>query len=359
MSVFLFVLDGLGVFNENSLSTYQNLTKKISINNSQINFLLNAGLNRALTGKYNLLFPKYCYAGSLEGHREMFDYYSNEEYTICDGGLSKEILDDLYIETRIKCIGNIKGRGRDLIPVLSKNKDQKSVILYIGIDSTISLAYDVKEFRFSDIVSYANKLLRMLHDKKINIRKLIIRGYINHFSDLRVRKEIFKKVDFDEKLSKLGFSKCFVNPKVQDILCLSGPEIIHANCDNECYNYILSKKIASNSLYFINFPDFDYYAHQCLYSNCKNALVKFNGFLPVFLNKLSNNDYVIITSDHGVNFINSDLSNAHIREGVLFLCINDGKSFVLNRQTGLDNIYKTIQKIQKNKTISTHYSLLP
>lgn len=354
MSIFLFVIDGLGIWNSGKKSTFDELKKVCNMDSSILPFLYKVGLKEANAGRGNLLTPMSNMAGSLEGHREMMGYISTNKYNICHLGIPNNIIETLFIKTQIKCIGNVQGRGYDIIPRYSKLLNSKSVILYSGYDSTISVVFRENDFLINDIINFSHILMDELYNNNISIRKIIIRQYDNNFKSLKIRKEVFHKIQFDEKIKALNFRKIIVNNKVQDILGLNCASVQECHCDNECFRSL--SKIGDEGFYFINFPDFDSFAHQGNYFMCFQTLKKFDMFIEAFWKQLKKDDYIIVTSDHGVKIEKSDLSSTHILENVALLCLDKfGYYYFDGIRNGLDYIYKIIQSIQNKNCFYDDY----
>lgn len=354
MSIFLFVIDGLGIWNNDKKSTFDELREMCNVDNRVLPFLYKVGLQEATTGKGNLLTPKSSIAGSLEGHREMMGYISTNEYDICNNGVPNSIIETMLLRTNIRCVGNIQGRGHDIIPQYSKSLNSRSVILYSGYDSTVSVAFRENDFLMDDIINFASMLMEEMYYNNISIRKIIIRQYDNDFITIKARKEIFHKIQFDEKIKALQFPEIIVNNKVQDILELNHAIIKECNRDEECFR-ILSK-IEEEGFYFINFPDFDFFAHQGDFDMCFRTLKNFDLFIEKFWRQLKKEDYIIVTSDHGVRIEKSDLSNTHVLEDVALLCLNKLGCYYFNgTRSGLDCVYNIIQSIQNNKCFYDGY----
>lgn len=350
MSVFLFVIDGFGIWNDKKASTFENLKNLCGIECKDIPFLSQIGLEYAIKGKGNLLSPLSVVPGSLEGHREMMGYISKDVYDMCPEKLPSHINNALYRDTNIKFVGNIKGRGRYIVPQYANSLENKNVLLYLGFDSTVSIAYRRNDFTLESMISYADKLMEILHNNSVNVRKIIVRQYDNDFKKISDKKEIFKKINFDDIIKELGFSKVIINSKIQDILRLSCAEIKNCNRDNECFDFL--NNIKSDGFYFLNFPDFDFFAHQGNIDACMQTLIRFDIFIKNFWTRMKENDFIMITGDHGVRFKDSDLSNTHVLEDVAFLCLDKNGYYCFDgKKIGFDNIYKTIWNIQKKKLI--------
>jgi phosphopentomutase len=210
-----------------------------------------------------------------------------------------------------------------------------------------------KDYCIEDIINYANILIEEMYYNNIRIRKIIIRQYDNNFTYIKTRKEIFNKVKFDDTMKSLRFPKIIINNKIQDILNLNCAEVIECNNDDDCIR-ILGRR--EEGFYFINFSDFDSYAHKGDALMCLRTLEKLDGFIEKFWKKLKRDDYIIITSDHGVKIINSDLSNAHVLEDVALLCLDKyGYYYFDCKKNGLDYIHNIIHNIQDKRCFGDRY----
>ncbi len=354
MSVYLFVIDGLGIWNSEKKSTFDTLRESGYLEDSELPFLYKVGLEEAITGKGNLLAPRSNIAGSLEGHREMMGYISTNQYDVCPEGVPLSIIETMFIKTNIRCIGNIQGRGHDIIPEYSKKLNSPSVILYSGYDSTVSIAFREDNFLLEHIVNFANVLMKELYKNNIRIRKIIIRQYDNDFITVKIRREIFYDIQFNERIEKLLFPKIIINNKIQDILKLDSAEVKECNNDEECFKILFN--LNDDGFYFFNFPDFDSYAHQGDFFMCAKTIKMFDTFIQKFWKNINKNDYIIITSDHGVKIGKSDLSNAHILENVILICLNKYGYYGFDGiGKGLDQIYNILQNMQMNKCFYDNY----
>lgn len=356
MRVFLFVIDGLGVWNQEQLSTFQVLKINEPSVDKSIPFLCNLGLRNAIQGRGNLLSPYSSYAGSLEGHREMMGVVSNEKYDVLGYGIPEEILDSLYEKFNIRWMANVQGRGKEIIPQYVKSKRFPSIIIYCGFDSTVSISFRVSDYKINDIIRYAETLMSELESVGIRLRKIIIRQYDYDLKSVQIRKELFYKVDFDERIQALGFSNVVINNKVQDILNINQAEILDCQSDFECMEALKSRPLKQDSFYFLNFPDFDVNAHKGDYNQCALTLINFDSFLHEFWKRMLINDYAIITSDHGVNIGKSDLSSAHVLECVAFMCFSKNMCYQFSGiKNGFGTVYETIQGIKNGSVFYDGY----
>lgn len=350
--IFLFVIDGFGVYNPDELSTILDLKANTAFEpEKDIPFLYQNGLNFSIHNQGNCMFQKSIEAGSFIGHQEMFGRVFDNSFDIPNIPIDNNILYEFQRLTGTSLICNQQGRGDSIIPkYLSKNLEQNSIIMYRGYDSTIILATEQNKISLDD---FEEKLLifRELIDKHtdLNIKKVLGRYLFLGTTIKRI--EVFPKCE--KEISNI-FNQTwniYMNRKVWEIFRLKSSKIIDTNSDKEIFSYFsdLSNAKLCNEFYFFNFEDFDKYAHLNEVEKCKNTLIEIDNFFTKFYQNLTNNDWLIITADHGVRFVNSDLSSSHKMETVPVIVLNKLiKNIAYDYKKGYECIREIILDI-KNK----------
>lgn len=134
--------------------------------------------------------------------------------------------------------------------------------------------------------------------------------------------------------------------KINDLFNCRGIKIQEKTKSNsEGCNKLL--EYASNSddnFVFANLVDFDvYYGHRNDPEGFAKALKEFDGFLPTFIDALSEQDILIITSDHGND--PTTVSTDHSREYVPLLFYRKGsKGIDLGIRSSFSDVAKTITR---------------
>jgi len=325
LNLFLLVIDGLGMWNDKHCSTFHFLENHYNIDTAtEFPTLAELGIDKAKAGIGNLLLQKSIGVGSLEGHREMLGYVSNSTYTILSDGIPTTILQTAEKDFPFHCIGNIQGRGQQIIHKFwEQHKKERSLIIYSGFDYTVSMAFEQGLLENNSVQDFAKRLMIALQENGIPIRKFIIREFKGSPKVKVSEKELFYPIDFDSTINHLGFNSFVVNNKIQDIFDFSNARVFVTDSDNDCFKCLDNISCSSsNYFFFLNLGDFDYNAHIGNIDGCLKVLQ--NADLNLFkLRKCMNeSDFLIITSDHGVRYGESDLYFSHLRECTLLLVSN-------------------------------------
>ena len=355
MTVYLLVIDGLGIWSHNHSSTYNILQHHFHLDHfSLLPNLCELGFDKASTGEGNLMKQLSKGVGSLEGHREMLGFVSNHEYVVLTDGVPIAILSIAQSVSSMRCIVNKQGRGKDILPQYwAIHRVKKAPIIYTGLDSTISIAYERSICNFEKAKQYARIVLEELVKIGKPIRKFIIREFLETWENKLHEIEIFTPIDIDKVISNLGFSDYSINTKIQDIFGFPKANVYNTADDKDCFKTITSlMDNQENGLVFFNLGDFDYYAHNGNFNGCLAALIQVEKYLRVIISEMSLSDYLILTSDHGVSFKASDLSFSHINENTLLLVSQKNRIYYRRGiYNGHDIIYKTLSAVSRGEKL--------
>ena len=153
----------------------------------------------------------------------------------------------------------------------------------------------------------------------------------------------------------MGFTRIIVNNKIQDIFSFPNADVFNSDTDETSFHMFKSiYPLANDSLFFINLPDFDRNAHMGNMSGCYKTLKLIDSHLTEIVSSMNYQDYLIITSDHGVEYKDSNLSTSHLKECVLFLVSTFQKVFYHpGIQIGHDFILKTLTAITSKIDLNT------
>ncbi len=343
MNLYLLVIDGLGMWCDNHESTINKLMHNFNtLPQMEMPFLSKIGINKASYGKGNLMSQLSKGVGSLEGHREMLGHISTESYDILDSGIPLALIKKFNESFCVDLIGTVQGRGQELLPLLwTEHIARRCPIVYTGFDSTIVFACEYHLFTMDKLIGFAKWLQMELFYLGFKIRKIIIRQYMNTYQKQINEKELFFPV-FIENLSLDGFKSIIGNKKIGDMITL--PELKIENCENdqECFDYLYKTTAEDNGFYFFNLGDFDKYAHLGEKDKCLRVLNDCDSNINKIYNMMNKKDYMIIVSDHGVDYSGSSLSSAHLREDALLLVFNGEHHFLYS---GVHSGYTIVRDI--------------
>lgn len=353
MNSFVFVIDGFGAWSDDHVATYKLLEDHFDFNPiTEFPTLCELGIMEAKNGKGNLLIQKSVGVGSLEGHREMMGYVSSDEYIILGDGISCEILHDIENKYGYSCVGNMQGRGKQIIPIFwNQHIEKRTPILYSGLDSTVSIAFKKGMINIENVQDFACNLMITLKEKGLPIRKFLIREFENPTKKTS-ETELFHPVNFDKHFAEFRYDNIYVNSKIQSIFGLSLAHVFNANGDDDCF-YVANKHISNekNNLMFFNLGEFDEKAHKGDFESCLQTLRNIDANIRNLRNHMSDSDHLIITSDHGVSYGKSDLLFSHIKECTLFLLSSKD---IVYYHSGINNghelIYKTLRLLTERKS---------
>ena len=246
-------------------------------------------------------------------------------------------------------LGNKAASGTEIIKELGQEHLRTGFpIVYTSADSVLQVAASVDSFGLDRLYDCCEKARKIMSGKD-SVGRIIARPFSkdkdgNYYRtpDRRDYALLPPAKTVLNALSESGIDVVSVG-KINDIFCGSGiTKAIPAHGNKEVGEGILNFKPEKDSLVFANFVDFDMlYGHRNDvkgYADCLNA---FDKILPDILNKIGDDDMLIITADHGCD--PSTPSTDHSRENVpLIIYRTGGKSENLGTIEGFYNIAEHI-----------------
>ncbi len=95
---------------------------------------------------------------------------------------------------------------------------------------------------------------------------------------------------------------------------------------------MVQQDLPERACVIINLENFDCLAHRGQTDSCASSLVAIDAFLNEWLPGMKDDDWLVVTGDHGVELGAGDLSMAHRREAVPVLCVRGRDSPLLTRR---------------------------
>ncbi|MCX7875669.1 MAG: phosphopentomutase, partial [Melioribacteraceae bacterium] len=284
---------------------------------------------------------------STTGHWELGGIITTKEFPVFPNGFPKEIIDKFIHETGVKGIlGNYAASGTQIIDDLGEEHVKTGFpIVYTSADSVFQIA------AHEEIIPL-NKLYEIC---KITREKVMINE--NEVGRIIARPFITIDGKFTRTTNRKDFS---VNPPKWTILNYlqdSNIETVAVGKVNDLFNYygikhqfktksnnegiekiIYANKNFNNSLIFANLVDFDvYYGHRNDPEGFYKALQEFDKQLPNIIDSLDDNDFLILTADHGND--PTDISTDHTREYVPLLFFNKNRK---GKNLGIRNTFADV-----------------
>ena len=250
-------------------------------------------------------------------------------------GFSPEIMQEFEQVTNRGWIGNYAASGTEIIEKLGdENVKTGKFIVYTSADSVFQIAAHVETIPLEELYEVCEKTRAFL-DKHMVLRVIArpFEGTSGNYTRLNSKRHDYSMKPtgrtYLEDFQEAGIKVIGVG-KIPDIFAHIGiDEKIHtdSNMDGMKKNFELLDNAPDRSFIFTNLVEFDaVYGHRRDAQGYYRALQDFDKFLPDFIDKMNDDDYLILTADHGCDptFKGSD----HTREMVpLIIYSNSQNSF--------------------------------
>ncbi len=285
---------------------------------------------------------------STSGHWEIAGLILDKPFPTYPNGFPKEILDEFTRRTGYEILGNKPASGTEIIKELGEEHLRTGkLIVYTSADSVFQIAAHeslVPVEKLYEICQTAREILRGEHA----VGRVIARPFIGENSENFVRTP--RRRDFSLKphkpilhqiLKEHGWPVVSIG-KIYDLYAGVGiTKAIKTHDNGEVMESILGElKETDRGFIMANLVDFDMlWGHRNDIHGFYNGLKEFDAWLPEFLNRLKNDDLVIITADHGND--PTTPSTDHSREYVPLLVY--GKDFKKNVDLGIRKTFADIQ----------------
>lgn len=304
---------------------------------------------------------------TLTGHFEIMGLKVEHPFpSFTDTGFPKELIDKLEAFSGRKVIGNISASGTEIIKDLGEEQLKTGdLIVYTSADSVLQIAANESIIPLDElyrICEYARKIT--IENKEWQVGRIIARPYVgtskDNFSRTTNRHDYALK-PFEKTvlnfLEEVGHSVIAIG-KINDIFDgygITEKERTISNHDGMMKTTKLLEK-EFTGLCFTNLVDFDaLYGHRRNLPGYRDAIIEFDQDLNNFINKMNDDDLVIVVADHGNDPIHHRTD--HTREMVPFIAYSkslDGKilpdfsTFANVGATIADNFNTKMPKIGKS-----------
>lgn len=310
--------------------------------------------------------PIGCYARMSEisngkdttiGHWEMTGVYTKEKFPTYPLGFPKEIIEEFIKISDIPGIlGNKVASGTEILKELGKEHiDTGKPIIYTSADSVFQIAchedvYDIQ--KLYQLCENARKILK----GKNEVARVIARPFIGNEKDgytrTSNRRDFSKLPDRNNLLVKMkenGQNVASVG-KIEDIFAGMGITTAKHSKDNidgmdKTLEYM---EELESGLIFTNLVEFDSkWGHRNDYEGYGKGLEEFDEKLKEIMNKMKNEDLLIINADHGCD--PTTKGTDHTREYVPLLVYgkNINKNINLGTRKTFADVGQTIAEIFK------------
>ncbi|HHY79416.1 MAG TPA: phosphopentomutase [Thermoanaerobacter sp.] len=339
--VILIVLDSVGVgelpdaykFGDEGSNTLGHVTEKTGIglpNMGKLGLgniipLKSVPENPNAVGGYGKMAEKSAGKDTTTGHWEIAGLITEKPFPTYPHGFPEEIIKEFEKRIGRKVLGNKPASGTEIIKELGEEHVKTGYpIVYTSADSVFQVAAHEDVIPLEElyrICEIAREILKGDHA----VGRVIARpftGTPGNFVRTGNRRD-FSLKPFEptilDMLKEAGY-EVFAIGKIEDIFAGQGiTEINHTtNNDEGITATIKAMDEIKNGLIFTNLVDFDMlYGHRNDVEGYAKALTHFDNRLPEIMGKLTKEDLLIITADHGCD--PTTPSTDHSREYVPLL----------------------------------------
>lgn len=265
---------------------------------------------------------------TMTGHWEIMGVETKEPFkTFTEHGFPKELIDELEKRTGHKVIGNKSASGTEIIEELGEEEIATGhMIVYTSADSVLQICGNEETFDLQELYRCCEIARELTMKEEWRVGRVIARPYVGkkrgEFERTSNRHDYALKPPVKTALNVLkdnGFDVISVG-KIKDIF--DGEGITEAyKSKSSVHGMEQTIELADkdfHGLCFVNLVDFDAkWGHRRDPEGYAKELEIFDEKLAVLLEKLREDDLLIITADHGNDptYTGTD----HTREKVPFL----------------------------------------
>ena len=279
-------------------------------------------------GKYARLNEKSNGKDTMTGHWEMMGLEIKTPFqTFTDTGFPKELIEALEKETGHRVIGNKAASGTEILDELAEEEIKTgAMIVYTSSDSVLQICGNEETFGLDELYRCCKIARELTMKPEWKVGRVIARPYVGK-----------KKGEFKRTANRHDYALKPYGKTAMDALKEAGFDVISIGQIRDIFDGEgITQAIRSKSsvqgmeqtiecldqdftgLCFTNLVDFDaLWGHRRNPQGYAEELEKFDVLLGQFLEKMKEDDLVIVTADHGNDptFKGTD----HTKERVPFL----------------------------------------
>lgn len=279
-------------------------------------------------GYYTRLHERSRGKDTMTGHWELMGLKTEKPFiTFTEHGFPPELVAELERRTGHKVIGNKSASGTAILEELAEEEIATGhMIVYTSADSVLQICGQEETFDLKELYRCCEIARELTLEEKWKVGRVIARPYIGkkkgEFERTSNRHDYALKPPHDTALNALkdhGFDVISVG-KIVDIFDGEGITEAHKS-KSSVHGMEQTIELADKDftgLCFVNLVDFDAkWGHRRNPEGYRDELERFDEKLGILLEKLREDDLVVISADHGTDptYTGSD----HTREKVPFL----------------------------------------
>lgn len=271
-------------------------------------------------GAFGRFIEKSSGKDTITGHWEIAGLYTKEPFKTYPDGFPQELMDEFSKEIGRGYLGNCTASGTEIIERLGEEHEKSGkVIVYTSADSVFQIAANIDVVPLEELYQICEKARKLLTGKYA-CGRVIARPYIiengkrvrtSDRKDYAVSPPEDTMLDFVKKAGK----DVYAIGKIKDIFNGKGVvRSVHTDSNDDG----ITKTIEAlnedfEGLIFTNLVDFDSkYGHRRDTKGYGEEIERFDRRLPEIIAAMSDEDLLILCSDHGNDPVHSGWD--HTRE---------------------------------------------
>ncbi|WP_315905879.1 phosphopentomutase [Priestia koreensis] len=283
---------------------------------------------------------------TMTGHWEIMGLHIDKPFRVFPDGFPDELLQDLEEKTGRKIIGNKPASGTEILDELGKeHMETGALIVYTSADSVLQIAAHEEIVPIDELYKICKIARELTLDEKYMVGRVIARPFLGEpgkFTRTSNRHDYALKPFGRTVMNELKDEKYDVIAigKISDIYDGEGvTQSLRTKSNMDGMDKLVDTlSMDFTGLSFLNLVDFDaLFGHRRDPQGYGDALEEFDARLPEVFEKLTEDDLLIITADHGNDPVHHGTD--HTREYVPLVVYSkkftEGKEIPL-RQTFAD-----------------------
>jgi len=316
--VFLIVMDSLGIGEAHDAEKYGDAGA-----NTLLHILDHEGYHLPIMEKLGLLDlvgktpAKYGYHSKIEplnkakdtlnGHYEMMGVVLDKPFKTYPDGFPILLISEIQRVTGREVIGNVVASGTEIIKELGEmHMKSGALIIYTSADSVLQVAAHESVIPVEELYDICEKISEIVFREEYNVGRVIARPFTGKVGEFvrTPRRHDYAKVpprNFMDLIYEKGYDVISLG-KIKDIFADKSitTGIKTTNNIDGLMKLIDFTRGDFNGMCFLNLNDFDsQYGHRRDKDGYLKCLEEMDKYLPIFINKLREDDLVIFTADHG------------------------------------------------------------
>ena len=342
--VFLMILDSLGVgealdaknYGDVGVNTLKNINDNYPLfipNLEKLGILdtINMNDDPNVDAYYTIARPKNSGKDSLVGHYELVGIENYTPFqTFSEKGFPTELIDEIESVIGRRIIGNkvTSSDGTDILKELGdRHVEYGSLILFTTYSSTLQIIAHEDVISVNKLNEYCKIIRKIVTKEDMKIARVIAKTFTGSNGKYKFTSEKFEytvKPPARSVLNSLKDKKYSVISigKINEIFDGEGiTKVVKSNNNSTTINKLMDIMEKNfTGLCICNLSDFDtLYGHNKDVEGYAKCIEELDVEIPLLLNKLADDDLLIITADHGND---PTFTNHHTRENVPVIIYN-------------------------------------